>query len=68
MPNRKFTPNNHNNRLVGPPRGNSLDGHAPSFSVFTFANNFNVLICIVEYVVACPSSDFPRGGAIRRLL
>ena len=25
IPNRKFTPNNHNNRLVGPPRGKSLD-------------------------------------------
>ena len=32
IPNRKFTPNNHNNRLVGPPRGKSLDGHAPSYS------------------------------------
>ena len=31
IPNRKFTPNNHN-RLVGPPRGKSLDGHAPSYS------------------------------------
>ena len=29
IPNRKFTPNNHNNR---PPRGRSLDGHAPSYS------------------------------------
>ena len=27
-----------------------------SFSVFTFVNNFDVLICIVEYVGACPSS------------
>ena len=33
-----------------------------SFSVFTFANNFKVLICIVEYDGACPSSDFPLGG------
>ena len=32
IPNRKFTPNNHNNRLVGPPRVKSLDGHAPSYS------------------------------------
>ena len=32
IPNRKFTPNNHNNRLVGPPRGKLLDGHAPSYS------------------------------------
>ena len=32
-----------------------------SFTVFTFANNFNVLICVVEYFGACPSSDFPRG-------
>ena len=32
IPNKKFTPNNHNNRLVGPPRGKSLDGHAPSYS------------------------------------
>ena len=39
-----------------------------SFSVFTFANNFDVLICIVEYVGACPSSDFPRGGPTRQLL
>ena len=31
IPNKKFTPNN-NNRLVGPPRGKSLDGHAPSYS------------------------------------
>ena len=30
IPNRKFTPNNHNNRLVGPPRGKSLDGQSPS--------------------------------------
>ena len=33
IPNRKFTPNNHNNRLVGPPRGKSLDGHAPTYSI-----------------------------------
>ena len=39
-----------------------------SFTVFTFANNFNVLICIVEYVEARPSSDFPRGGPTRQLL
>ena len=32
IPNKKFTPNNNNNRLVGPPRGKSLDGHAPSYS------------------------------------
>ena len=33
MPNKKFTPNNNNNnRLVGPPRGKSLDGQAPSYS------------------------------------
>ena len=34
MSNKKFTPNNNdnNNRLVGPPRGKSLDGHAPSYS------------------------------------
>ena len=32
IPNRKFTPNNHNNRLVGPPKGKKLDGHAPSYS------------------------------------
>ena len=30
MPNMKFTPNNNNNRLVGPPRGKSLDGQAPT--------------------------------------
>ena len=24
--------NNHNNRIVGPPRGKSLDGHAPLYS------------------------------------
>ena len=28
----KFTPNNHNNRLVGPPRGKSVNGQAPSYS------------------------------------
>ena len=39
-----------------------------SFPEFTFANNFNVLICIVEYVEACPSSDLPRGSPRRRLL
>ena len=39
-----------------------------SFSVFTFANNFKVLICIVEYDGARPSSDFPLGGPTRRLL
>ena len=38
------------------------------FTAFTFANNFNVLICIVEYDGACPSSDFPLGGPTRRLL
>ena len=32
IPNKKFTPNNHNNRLVGPPRGKSLDGQAPTYS------------------------------------
>ena len=34
MPNKKFTPsnNNDNNRLVGPPRGKSLDGQAPTYS------------------------------------
>ena len=31
MPNKKFTPNN-NNCLVGPPRGKSLDGQAPTYS------------------------------------
>ena len=31
-------------------------------------NNFKVLICIVEYDGACPSSDFPLGGPTRRLL
>ena len=30
--NKKFTPNNNNNRLIGPPRGKSLDGRAPSYS------------------------------------
>ena len=35
---------------------------------FTFANNLKVLICIVEYDGACPSSDFPLGGPTRRLL
>ena len=29
---KKVKPNNHNNRLVGPPRGKSLDRHAPSYS------------------------------------
>ena len=32
MPNKNFTPNNNNNRLVGPPRGKSLDGQAPTYS------------------------------------
>ena len=32
IPNKKFTPNNNNNRLVGPPRGKSLDEHARSYS------------------------------------
>ena len=32
MPHKKFTPNNNNNRLVGPPRGKSLDGQAPTHS------------------------------------
>ena len=32
MPNKKFTPNNNNNRLVRPPRGKSLDGQAPTYS------------------------------------
>ena len=32
MPNKKFTPNNHNNRLIAPPRGKSLDGQAPTYS------------------------------------
>ena len=34
MPNKKFTPNNNNNnnRLVGPPRGKSLDGQAQIYS------------------------------------
>ena len=32
MPNKKFTLNNNNNRLVGPPRGKSLDGQAPTYS------------------------------------
>ena len=27
-----FIPNNHNNRLVGPPRGKSLHGQAPTYS------------------------------------
>ena len=30
MPNKKFTHNN-SNRLVGPPRGKSLDGQAPTY-------------------------------------
>ena len=32
MPNKKFTPNNNNNHLAGPPRGKSLDGQAPTYS------------------------------------
>ena len=33
MPRKKFTPNNNNNnRLVGPSRGKSLDGQAPTYS------------------------------------
>ena len=32
MPNKKFTSNN-NNCLVGPPRGKSLDGQAPTYSI-----------------------------------
>ena len=32
MPNKKFTPNNNDNRLVGPPRRKSLDGQAPTYS------------------------------------
>ena len=32
MPNKKFTPNNNNNRLVGATRGTSLDGQAPTYS------------------------------------
>ena len=32
MPPKKFTPNNNDNRLVGPPRGKSLDGQAPTYS------------------------------------
>ena len=31
-PNKKFTPNDNNNRLVGPPLGKSLDGQAPTYS------------------------------------
>ena len=31
MPHKKFTPNN-DDRLVGPPRGKSLDGQAPTYS------------------------------------
>ena len=37
------------------------------FTVFRYANNFNVLICITEHVGACPSSGYPRGGPRRRL-
>ena len=84
IPNKKFTPNINNNCLVGPPRGKSLDGQAPTYSRMQIRtlnllanvntvnknddNNFDVRICIVEYVGACPSSDFPRGGPTRRLL
>ena len=32
MSHKKFTPNNNNNHLVGPPRGKSLDGQAPTYS------------------------------------
>ena len=32
MPHKKITPNNDNNRLVGPPRRKSLDGQAPTYS------------------------------------
>ena len=32
IPNKKFTPNINNNCLVGPPRGKSLDGQAPTYS------------------------------------
>ena len=31
IPNKIFTPNNNNNRLVGPPRGKSPDGQAPTY-------------------------------------
>ena len=32
MPNKKFTPNSNYNRLVGPPRGKSLEEQAPTYS------------------------------------
>ena len=38
-----------------------------SLLVFAFVSNFNIRICIVEYVGACPSNDLPRGGPTRQL-
>ena len=46
IPNRKFTPNNHNNRLVGPPRGKSLDGHAPSYSTMQIRTLKLLFLCL----------------------
>ena len=39
-----------------------------SCTVFKFTNSSSLLICIIEYVGACPSNDLPRGGPTRRLL
>ena len=33
IPQKNFLPNNNNNRLVGPPRGKSFDGQAPTYSM-----------------------------------
>ena len=42
MPHKKFTPTN-NNRLVGPPRGKSLDGQAPTYIPQCW--NLRIYIC-----------------------
>ena len=38
IPNKKYKPENLNNRLVDPPRGKSLDGQAPTYSTMQIRN------------------------------
>ena len=68
MPHKKKTPNN-NNRLVGPPRGKSLDGQAPTYSTMQIRTlkllaNVNI---VNEYddsnrVIACNNVPITRDN------
>ena len=59
MPNKKFTHNdNNNNRLVGPPRGKSLDGQAPTYSTMQIRTLKLLLLLCVNFLFGILGVNF----------